>query len=118
MYSSDRASIYRTGLARLRIHAASHRRRRGERALADLHAPAPSRQHLAGVQPALRIEQALERAHQVEAVRRELVRHQFHLFHADPVLACNRTTGSDAEIENILTSVLRFLEITRFARIE
>ena len=88
----------------------------GSRTLMDFHAALPGGQHFAGIQETKRIEDLLELGHHVQGVGRELIGHQFHLFHANTVLSGDRPAHRDAVAKDVLTRMLSLFEFARYPR--
>src|SRR5690349_4723505 len=78
--------------------------------LADLQTAPPRGQDLAGIEPRRRIEQQLQRTDRLERILGEQLGHQLILFHADAVLARNRSAHTDAPFENLFAGGARLLE--------
>src|ERR1035441_2264937 len=91
---------------------------RTNRLLADLQAPPSGRQHLAGIQLAIGIEQRLQFPHRLQRFRRELFGHEIVLFHPHAVFPGNRPTSLDAVNQNLLARRARPLHLAGLAGIE
>ena len=81
--------------------------------------PFPVGSTFAGIEPALRIEQRLEVLDDVSSVSSENSwAISLHLFHADAVLAGDRSADRNAVVENLVAAQLRASQFARLARIE
>src|SRR5947209_964133 len=72
--------------------------------------PALDRNHLAGIHDVLRVERALDRAHELECRRRMLFQHVFHLGLADAVLAGAGAAHFEAASHQAFEKVLHALD--------
>jgi hypothetical protein len=84
----------------------------------DFSAGLAQREHLAGIEPAVRIERGANASHQGEIVGRKHQLHQFILFHADAVLARERASDIHAVPHNFSACRDNAFELLRVALVK